>query len=476
MRRAASLTSSLDRTIMELESFDKDWGGRNPFRVSRDKIADYAPFDWVRRSARRAEVVDPAIAKALHGLLDSRNRQVSRDLIDHDEPARLRHPEARGDELFLHVLLGASAAAYDRADERTLRRYFYRIQSLLERATHRVRRIRSEHMGRVKAIDREAQSEQGRGQLVVGVATGLALLLALGVMVWAALMLRPLSHLRAGAKRLARGDFATVDIKTTDEIGQLAQEFNVMAASLAHRDHLIKKQGEELVRSERLATIGQMSAQITHEIRNPLSSMGLNSEMLDEELEDLEKRTGAGQEVEEARQLLTAIRTEIDRLTDVTSQYLRFAKLPRPELAPTDLNGLVSSLLDFTAGELSSRRIELTLDLHQGLPRVPLDSDQIKQVVLNLVRNAMEAMDDGGKLTVGTRRDGDYALLIVEDTGHGMDEETRARIFDAFYSTKKTGTGLGLPLVQQIVQEHHGELECDSTPGGGTTFTLRLRL
>ncbi len=300
-------------------------------------------------------------------------------------------------------------------------------------------------------------------------------MLALAFGLWAGLTVRPLSRLREGAQRVARGDFATVDVRTGDEIGQLAEEFNVMAASLAHRDHLLKRQGEELMRNERLATIGQMSSQITHEIRNPLASMGLNTELLEDELTDLVSRLGDTDQLDEVRQLVNAIRGEVDRLTDVTDQYLRFARLSAPTREPTDLNGLIRSLLDFSSAELSQRRVTVTTNLSETLGEVSLDADQIRQCVLNLVRNAMEAMPDGGKLTVTTRRDEEnHAQLTIADTGEGMDDTTIARIYEPFFSTKTTGTGLGLPLVQEIIREHEGELLVESRTGAGTTFTVRL--
>lgn len=225
-----------------------------------------------------------------------------------------------------------------------------------------------------------------------------------------------------------------------------------------------------LLRSERLAAIGRMSSQITHEVRNPLNSLSLNVEMLEEEL--------AGADGE-ARTLFRAIAKEIERLTQVTEGYLGFARLPKPRLARESVNALVESLLRFIREEAGKTGVEVSSDLRAALPDVLADENQLRQALLNVVRNALEALGSGngrrgGRLSVTTRRAAGHVEIVVRDDGPGIAPKDLARIFDPFYSTKSEGTGLGLPLTQQIIEEHGGTIACASEPGRGTVFTIRL--
>jgi signal transduction histidine kinase len=216
-----------------------------------------------------------------------------------------------------------------------------------------------------------------------------------------------------------------------------------------------------------------MSAQITHELRNPLSSIALNAELIEEDLRRLDDA-----DVGEALTLLQAIGREVDRLTDVTEQYLRFARLPKPELEEEDVNGVIEGLLSFMAEELAARgvRVEKTL---APLPPVPIDENQIRQALMNIVRNASEAISEtrrAGIIRVRTACGPSEVRIEIEDTGPGMTADVRSKIFDPFFSAKRGGTGLGLALVHQIVAEHHGEVTCVSEPGAGARFTLTLPL
>jgi signal transduction histidine kinase len=224
---------------------------------------------------------------------------------------------------------------------------------------------------------------------------------------------------------------------------------------------------EALIRSERLAAIGRMSAHVTHEIRNPLSSIGLNAEML----EGLVAKEG-----DEAETLCRAIVREVDRLTAITDEYLRFARLPRPVLEEHEVAPLLAAIASFLRRDLEAAKVALELDLDPALPPLHLDADQMRQALLNLVRNAKESMPQGGKIILSARRDGQNAVLAVRDTGFGIPKDSLERIFDPFFSTKLTGTGLGLALTQQIVAEHGAQLSVDSTVGVGSEFRIVMPL
>jgi len=311
--------------------------------------------------------------------------------------------------------------------------------------------------------DRVHASERAEGKTVL--LTVVYSLLALAIGVGAALvsqrLLSPIQTLTEGVKAVAAGDLSRqVGLRSRDELGLLAREFNAMAASLG-------RQRDELRRAERLAAVGRISAQITHEIRNPLNAIGLNAELLVEELE-------AGAAPAEAKALVAAISREVDRLNGVAEEYLTFARLPRPALGRQDLNEVVGSLLDFLSPELQAAGVEVVRELDPAPLALRADEGQLRAVFLNLVRNSREAMPAGGRVTVRTRRAGGAIEAEVADTGGGIPPEVLTRIFEPFYSTKERGTGLGLAFVLQVIKEHGGTVQCDSAPGRGTTFTLRL--
>lgn len=295
------------------------------------------------------------------------------------------------------------------------------------------------------------------------VAAGLgviAIAISIMISIWVVITLRPLRRLRDAAKRVAAGDYASrIDDKGPSEVAELAREFNSMARAIEERER-------ELVRSERLAAVGKLSAMITHEIRNPLSAIGLNAELLDDEL--------AGNA--EGRALCQAIHKEVDRLTAITEEYLSFGKLPKPKIASEHVNALVDALASFVREDLAHKQVELAVELADNDPIALVDSAQLRQCLVNLVRNATEAVSakGGGKVTLRTHRAGDRVVIEVEDTGVGIAPEVLPRLFDTFFSTKEGGSGLGLALTQQIVKDHGGDLAVESIVGKGTTFTVSI--
>jgi signal transduction histidine kinase len=261
-----------------------------------------------------------------------------------------------------------------------------------------------------------------------------------------------------------------------------------------------------LVRSERLAAIGQMSAKVSHEVRNPLSSISLNTELLEDELSALPDTRRA-----EATHLVRAIRSQVDVLNTATEGYLQFARLPKPTLRPVSLAPIMTDLADFVREELRSRTVELAVDIEVDLPSSPLDAGQIRQALLNLIRNAAEAMPEGGRIRLDARLVTDsgrgaeehgrgeaedgydkagevsgspprscalspqrFVEATVSDTGSGIAPEDRDRIFEPFFTRKEGGTGLGLAISREIVVAHGGTLTCESASTGGTIFRLRL--
>ena len=226
---------------------------------------------------------------------------------------------------------------------------------------------------------------------------------------------------------------------------------------------------EELLVAERMATVGRLSLKVAHEVRNPIAAIELNAEML----EDIVRGT-AGEEKDEAVGLVTAIRDQVTALDALTEEYLAFARFPKPHFDEESVNHLLQELADFVRPVAVRQGLTLGVDLDPAVPLMEIDRTLLRQAVLNLVKNGLEALSRGGALTITSRRRGEHVEIAVSDTGPGISQEVGDRLFEPFFTTKPQGTGLGLSIARQIVDEHGGELAWSPRPGGGTIFTLRL--
>lgn len=289
--------------------------------------------------------------------------------------------------------------------------------------------------------------------------------LAIGALlsVWAVVALRPLRRLQALAAQIAAGDYEQqISEGGPREVSDLARQFNLMARAVRERER-------EVVRSERLAALGKMAQLITHEIRNPLSSIGLNTELLQEELSELTNNS-------EAKSLCTAIHREVDRLTTITETYLTLGRLPKPELRAVQPRDEVAALAEFVGGELQARHVRLEVVADAEPAWAMVDVAQLRQCLLNLVRNAAEAaaQRDDGCVSLRVQRVDANIEIVVADNGPGIAPEALGRIFEPFFSTKKSGSGLGLALTQQIVHDHQGTISAHNVEGGGAEFRVVL--
>ena len=228
------------------------------------------------------------------------------------------------------------------------------------------------------------------------------------------------------------------------------------------------------LQAERLAAVGKMAAEVAHEVRNPLGSITLNLDLIHKEIDKL--ADSSRHPPQESRVLVKEMRQEVGRIQHVIEDYLRFARLPKAQRRPLALNELLDQKLAFMQSVFDEGNVKLVVQCDPVLPTVDADGEQLWQTALNLIRNSLEAMPDGGTLTVGTGCDDAQIVLRVTDTGKGMTEEQVRQIFVPFFSTKAEGTGLGLALAQRIVTEHGGHIECVSAMGQGSTFTIYLPL
>jgi two-component system sensor histidine kinase HydH len=217
------------------------------------------------------------------------------------------------------------------------------------------------------------------------------------------------------------------------------------------------------------AEIAELAGGLAHEIRNPLSTMRLNLDLLAEEFQD-------AQSPRDRRivQKIERVRRESHRLQNILEDFLRFARVQELRLQPADLNDVTDVVRDFCEPQAVVQGVVIRTQYADDLPPVPLEGELFKQALLNLYLNALHAMPDGGELILSTRLDGPWAVLEVTDTGCGIPPEHQARVFDAFYSTRPGGSGLGLPTTRKIVEAHGGRITLQTEPGKGSRFTIQL--
>jgi signal transduction histidine kinase len=215
--------------------------------------------------------------------------------------------------------------------------------------------------------------------------------------------------------------------------------------------------------------IARLAGALAHEIKNPLSTIRLNMELLAEDLDEAQSPTQR-----RAAKRIGVMQRECQRLQDLLDSFLNFAKVRQLTLAPTDLNAVIEESLDFFAPEAEAAGVEIVRYLDPELPRVLLDGESFRGALFNLLLNAKQAMPDGGQIVVRTSERGGNIVLDVIDTGGGIDDHTAAHMFEAFYSTKPGGSGLGLPTTSKIIDAHGGQIHVQSEVGHGTKFTIEL--
>lgn len=233
----------------------------------------------------------------------------------------------------------------------------------------------------------------------------------------------------------------------------------------------------------KLEELSKLTGGLAHEIKNPLSTIKLNLDLVREELEESgavlsepTRASGSSRGLKRAHRQITVIQKEANRLEQILEDFLHYIGRAELRLVSTDVNELVSDMIDFYSPQAQSH----SLTIHQGLYHEPLickiDVDMLKQVILNLFINAQQAMTNDGELMIRTDRQKNDAVIQISDTGRGIPPDQLPHIFDAYYSSRPRGSGLGLPTARKIVEAHNGTITVDSEPGKGTSFTIRLPL
>jgi len=276
-------------------------------------------------------------------------------------------------------------------------------------------------------------------------------------------ILRSLREIQRLTKSISQGNFSKIEASTpADEFGSVIAAINSMSEELKNRE-------EELIQSKKLASLGILTAGVAHELTNPLNNISMIAQNYQEFYDVLSETNRI--------ELMKKIEGEADRIEEIVRNLLDFSKPKESKLEERDINETVRKSLELMQNTLDISNVEVTTELGQGLPRIYIDDHQIQQVLVNLIVNAVHAMDHGGVLKLATRPgdEGRTVKVDVIDTGKGIPPEFLPHIFDPFFSTKGVGgTGLGLSVSYGIIKNHKGTIKVESTVGAGTTFTIEF--
>lgn len=281
------------------------------------------------------------------------------------------------------------------------------------------------------------------------------------------LFINPLKRIQEGAEAVGKGQFKyQIPLTSRDEIGELARTFNQMSEQLTEAFESVRKSQQKIVEAEKLAALGQLSAGLAHELKNPLTSIKMILQAMLDSVSPPEMTT---QDIE-------VILKEVKRLDTILTQFLTFAKPSGLHLRPLNLRETVEEVLSLMKTRFDRSDVKVLKEIAEDLPSIAGDQEKMRQVLINLFLNSVQAMPDGGRLSIVagkmSKNNHKEVFLKVEDTGYGIEEENQEKVFDPFFTTKEHGTGLGLSIVYSIVKEHRGKIDLQSRVGKGTSFTL----
>ena len=441
----------------------------------------------ISRSLEAVQGLETAVARAVRPLsaylADGTSGEVRRfEAVIDEVDARLkgcggaachgtsRQPKAMAESLVPYIqgikdrasiVFGAGESPTEQGKVRVL----HEINQQGEEANRRLERMASTLLIRVASLQDKAQEVSQRAATLILATVSLVLVLAvMGAYLLSRRLLKHVRGLLTGTRHIMQGDLGyRVAVTGRDEIGQLTQSFNAMAQEIQeHREHLtqiveaktaeLKQAQDSLVQSEKLASIGLLASGVAHELNNPLTSILVNVTLL---MEDPGDQPALRAELQRISEDIVRCKRIIDDLRD-------FSRRHELDIVPTDLNRLVPDALGLISRRLELHGITVFRELVRQIPLVPCDPARMEQVLENVLVNAIQAMPQGGSLTVRTALRAGFAEISVEDTGPGIPGEIRSRVFDPFFTTKPHGTGLGLSIVYRIMEAHGGRVDVEN--------------
>ena len=275
-------------------------------------------------------------------------------------------------------------------------------------------------------------------------------------------------------RETSAGGGLSVALAKADDSGRPGSTIPATAEEVGHvmilRDITeSRRSAQQAIESERLNSLMLLAAGVAHEIGNPLNSLHIHLQLMQRSVQKLHDG-----EKGELEQSIDVARSEVNRLDSIVTQFLKAIRPSRPQLRPENVNTIVEDAVRFFTPELQDREIMVEQELRSDLPLLQVDRDQIKQAFYNVIKNGLEAMNRHGTLRIRTDLDDTHVIIRFIDTGGGMSAESLSRVFEPYFTTKPSGTGLGLLIVRRIVREHGGELSIESSQGKGLTLTIRL--
>ncbi len=343
----------------------------------------------------------------------------------------------------------------------------------------------------VSLAETQEQVEGLRKTMIVW-AVGITLCLAFALSaLLSRLVTNPITELMNTMSRAEEGLDVRARVTSEDELGRLAHSFNSMIIKLNKTKKKVEKlHYEQMKKADRLATVGEMAAGIAHEIKNPLTGIAGVIQIIGRDLAEDDPR----------RMIIREVLDQIDRLDKAVKNLLSFARPPEPKLTKVDVNALLDKITSFLSPQLNKNMVGLRKQFAGAVPEISGDPELLQQVFLNIILNAVQAMKEGGEVTVKTThevvpsyvlhrmgpadnggfsresaeqgREDEVVAVSISDTGKGIEKEVLAKIFNPFFTTRQQGTGLGLSITQKIVEQHGGGITVDSLPGVGTTFKI----
>jgi signal transduction histidine kinase len=447
---------------------------------------------------------DPTHLNYAHDIIADTVAEVSAFLADRQD---LRPDEAEGERLgaILTVLKeirrrvnrllkdAAVTDSFDRGTIMELERLSIRVQLLSDE-------LHAYHSPKITGLVDDSKEKMEAILLLYLLSSSIGIFASIvGYIVLTRNTVAPILGLAQATHEVAKGDLSVrVATKSETEIGTLYEAFNTMTGrleqyerernefsrrleeqvaertrELSEANANLRQTQSELVRMEKIAALGQIAASVNHEIKTPLNSLYLNLQLLTRKINKLKTDDDKGKD--DLLYVTTVIDDEIQRISEILEEFVQYARFAPPDLKPDDLNLIIRQLLEMIGENAEKAGVRLQLELSaEDLP-VMIDRKKLTQALLNLTVNAIQAMPDGGTLTIRTGHDPDGRIVTtVTDTGTGIAEPDLARIFEPFFTRKEKGLGFGLAIVRRIIEDHHGTITCRSRLGEFTEFTIIL--